>query len=275
MAYVRTRLGRWFFEERGTKRREGDAAIVLLHGLLFDGGMWRAQLEPLAALGRVVVLDGPGHGRSLEPPPPFSLEDHADALIDAFTELGIGRAVLVGLSWGGMVAMRVAIKHPSRVAAMALLDTSADAEPRVNVVKYRLFTSFARRFGLPLWFVKSQLARVMFGPRTLQERPELVAQFARQVNGYSRDGIARAAKAVVIKRVSVLEKLASVKAPTLVLCGRDDAATLPPNTEELAKRIAGAKLVWIEDAGHMSAIERPREVNAELIPFVSKHLAAT
>ena len=96
MAYVRTRLGRWFYEERGTAKREGDPPIVLLHGLLFDGGMWRKQVEPLTALGRVILIDGPGHGKS-ESPPRFSLEDHADALaIDAFGELKIPRAILVG-----------------------------------------------------------------------------------------------------------------------------------------------------------------------------------
>ncbi len=98
MPYVRTRLGRWFYEERGTPKREGDPAILLLHGLLFDGGMWRAQVERLSALGRVVIIDGPGHGKS-EAPPRFTLEDHADALaIDAFNELRVHKAVLVGHS---------------------------------------------------------------------------------------------------------------------------------------------------------------------------------
>src|SRR5690349_12906420 len=111
MAYVRTRLGRLFYEERGQARRPGDPAIVLLHGLLFDGGMWRDQIGPLAALGRVIVMDGPGHGKS-EPPPRFMLEEHADALIDAFSDMGIDRALVVGLSWGGMLGMRFALQHP-------------------------------------------------------------------------------------------------------------------------------------------------------------------
>ena len=86
MPYARTRLGRWFYEERGVARKKGDAAIVMWPSLLFDGGMWREQVEPLAALGRVIVFDPPGHGKS-EVPPPFSLEDNADALLDAFGEL--------------------------------------------------------------------------------------------------------------------------------------------------------------------------------------------
>src|SRR5207245_8797689 len=146
MAYVRTRLGRWFYEERGQAKREGDPTIVLLHGLLFDGGMWRKQIEPLSALGRVIVIDGPGHGKS-ESPPRFTLEDHADALaIDAFSELKIPKAILMGVSWGGMLSMRAAIQHPMRVAAMALIDTSAGPEPLANKIRYRAFIAFARRY---------------------------------------------------------------------------------------------------------------------------------
>jgi pimeloyl-ACP methyl ester carboxylesterase len=273
MAYVRTRLGRWFYEERGATKRKGDATIVLLHSLLCDAGMWKHQIEPLAALGRVVMFDGPGHGKSTELPPPFSLEDHADAMMDAFSELSIDRAVLVGLSWGGMLSMRIAIQHPKRAAALALLDTSADAELPKNVVKYRLFNSFARRFGLPTWFVDRQLAPLFFSDETIRERPELIERFARHTNGFSREGMARAAKAVVIKRVSILDKLSRIDAPTLVMCGRGDRATPPHRAEEITRGIRGAKLVWIERAGHLSALEEPDQVNAALVPFVRENLS--
>src|SRR6187431_2562857 len=142
MPYVATRLGRWYFEERGVdapgrRRTNGGAtrgngpdagAIVLCHGLLYDGSQWEPQIEALAPLGRLVVIDGPGHGKS-EVPPPFSLDDHTRAFVDALDTLGIGKATVVGLSWGGMLAMRLAIGHPMRVAALALIDSSAEAVP--------------------------------------------------------------------------------------------------------------------------------------------------
>jgi 3-oxoadipate enol-lactonase len=272
MAYVRTRLGRWFYEERGSTRREGDAAIVLLHGLLFDGGMWARQVEALSPIGRVVIFDGPGHGKSTELPPPFSLEDHADALTDAFGELRVERAVLVGLSWGGMLSMRMALKHAARVRALALLDTGADAEPPKNRVKYRLMISFARRYGMPKWLVHQQIAPLLFGPRTLRERPELEDRFASRTNGFARDALARAAKAVVVKRTSIVDALPRIAAPTLVIHGTDDRARPPADAEQIARGIPGARLEWIEDSGHMSAIERPDAVNAVLVPFVKQHV---
>jgi len=273
MAYVGTRLGRWFYVERGAPRHVGEPCIVLLHGLLFDGGMWDACVGPLAELGRVVVIDGPGHGKS-EVPPTFTLEDHAEALLDVFRELKIGRAVLVGLSWGGMLAMRVAIAHPTHVAAMALLDTSAEAEGLVEKIKYRAMVSMSRRLGLPRALVKREIAPLMFGPRTLRERPGLVDEVSRRVNEFSREGTARASLAVVVHRKSVLDKLPALQIPTLVVCGRDDAATVPARSEAIVAAIKGSRLVWIEESGHMSVLEQPDAVNAALVPFVREQLRA-
>jgi 3-oxoadipate enol-lactonase len=274
MPYVRTRLGRWFYEERGKAKREGDPAIVLLHGLLFDGGMWRAQVEPLSALGRVIIIDGPGHGKS-EAPPRFTLEDHADALaIDGFNELRVHKAVVCGLSWGGMIAMRAAIQHPMRISAIALLDTSAEGESLKDKIRYRAFIAFCRRYGVPRWFVDRELGAMMFGPKTLAARgDELLEGFTRTVNGYPRDGMARAALAVTVHRQDVTPKLRGVACPTLVICGRDDAATPPAKSRSLAAKIRDAKLEWIDGSGHMSAIEKPDDVNRVLVPFVKEQVA--
>ena len=269
--YVRTRLGRWFYEERGASDSPADPAIVLCHGLLFDGAMWDAQIGPLAELGRVLVIDGPGHGKS-EVPPPFSLDDHTRAFVDALDALAIDKAILVGLSWGGMLAMRVALDHPMRVTAMALLDTSAEEESFTSRAKYRVLNLFAKRFGMPRTLVARQLAPLLFGPQTLRERPELVERFRRDVGGFPRAGIARAAKAVVIQRESILDRLRSVSCPTLVVCGRDDAATPPARSQAIVARLPRATLEYIDECGHMCTIEQPERLNEKLVPFVRQHV---
>ncbi len=271
MAYVRTRLGRLFYVEQGRSRRATDPAIVLLHGLLFDGGMWNGQLEALAALGRVVVLDGPGHGKS-EPAPRFMLEDHADALFDAFGELGIRRAVVVGLSWGGMVGMRLALQHPAKVAALAVLDSNAEVEPIVKRVRYRAFVALHRRAGIPYSLFEREIAPLMFAPRTIRERPELIEASYRRASGFDRDGSARAALAVMAHRRNILGELGRIHVPMLVLCGSDDLATPPARSEAIARAVPGAKLVMLEGLGHMSALEDPAAVNAKLVPFVAQAL---
>jgi 3-oxoadipate enol-lactonase len=266
MPYVRTRLGRLFYEERGESRRGGDPAIVLLHGLLFDGGMWRGQVEPLSALGRVVVIDGPGHGKS-EPPPKFTMEEHADALLDTLGDLDIPRALLVGLSWGGMVAMRLALQHPARVAGLALLDTSAEADGRLKRLRYRAFVAMHRRIGMPYRLFRKEVAPLMFAEHTLRERPDLLETTYRRMMGFDREGVARASLAVVVHGASILEKLDRIRVPTLVMCGREDRATPPDKSENIARAIPGSRLVMLDDVGHMSTLEDPDAVNQHLLPF--------
>jgi pimeloyl-ACP methyl ester carboxylesterase len=69
-----------------------------------------------------------------------------------------------------------------------------------------------------------------------------------------------------------VDRLGAIKAPTLVVSGREDRVTPPSHSETIASHIAGARLEWIEGAGHMSAFERPEAVNAKLVPFVREHL---
>ena len=269
MAYVRTRLGRLFYEERGAEGAK--TAIVLLHGLLFDGGMWNGQVAPLAALGRVVVIDGPGHGRS-EPAPRFLLEDHADALFDAFGELGISRAVLLGLSWGGMVAIRMALQHPEHVAGLAVLDASAHPDTLANRLRYRAFIAMHRRVGFPRSLFDRELAPRLFSDRFATTHPEVLDAAYRRTMGFERAGLARAAIAVVIHGKDVRPLLGAIRAPTIVMCGSEDRSTPPSHSREIAQAIAGAELVVLDGLGHMSAIEDPGAVNASLLPFVQRCL---
>jgi 3-oxoadipate enol-lactonase len=94
------------------------------------------------------------------------------------------------------------------------------------------------------------------------------------VNGYPRDGMARASLAVVIHRKDILPRLGSIRVPTLVLCGREDRATEPEHSERIAAAIPGAKLVLIDGAGHITALEQPKAVNAALVPFVASQLGS-
>jgi pimeloyl-ACP methyl ester carboxylesterase len=169
--------------------------------------------------------------------------------------------------------MRLALRHPERVRALVLLDTNAEAEERLRRVKYRAFISFGRRFGIPKLLADAQLAPIYFAEGTRARQPELIDRWVRTVNGFSRDGIARASLAVV-HRKDILARLGSIRAPTVVLCGREDRATEPVHSERIAAAIQGAKLVLIDGAGHVSALEQPEAVNETLVPFVASQIGS-
>jgi 3-oxoadipate enol-lactonase len=268
--YAKTRLGRWYYEEHGSAR--GDTAIVMWPSLLCDGGMWDGQIDALSTLARVIVFDGPGHGKS-EAPPPFSLWENADAAVDALDVLGVQRAVWCGLSWGGMVGMRLSLAHADRVKALVLMDTNAHAETALNRAKYTLLAQLARPAGIPETVFLKAVAPLYFARRTMRDRPELVAEMYKRVAGWDPSTIARVVMAVAVRRDDIVGKLGAIRAPTLVIHGQDDRAIPLSRAQTITSKIEDAKLYTIPDAGHLSALEQPARVNALLVPFVSRHLS--
>jgi len=265
---VWTPLGRWSYTVHGQRRRPGDLDVLLLHALFLDSGSWRDQVEPLAELGRVVVLDMPGHGRS-EVPPPFDLARQADALAFALPAMDVRRAVCVGSSWGGTLAIHLALRHPACVAGLALLGSGAEAQARHRKARFRLLLGIVASFGLSPWLARTQIAPLMFAARSRRERPELVEAFVKSATAVPGEALIRAARAAAIEQPDVLGRLGSLAVPALVICGGADAGYQRAASERMARAIPGAKLEWVEGAGHLSQLERPEEVNRLLVPFVA------
>jgi pimeloyl-ACP methyl ester carboxylesterase len=269
---VQTPMGRWSYSVHGARRHPDDPDVLLLHGMFFDSSLWRYQLEALAQLGRVVALDMPGHGRS-EVPPPFDLPGQADVLAAALPAMEIRRAVWVGWSWGGVVALHVALRHPGAVAGLAVLGAFAEAQTRYRKAKYRLLSAIGRRFGLSPRLARSQLAPLMFSARARRERPELVDELVRSATSLTRGVAARVAKAVVIDQPDILGRLGTLVVPTLVLCGTEDRSAPPALSAHIARAIPGAELELLAGAGHAIPCERPDEVNRLLVPFVAARMS--
>jgi len=263
---VETKVGRLFVEVSG----EGPP-IVLWHSLLCDGGMWRAQVAALRDRFRLINVDAPGHGRSGPIRRGFSMGDCVDAAIAVMDAVGAERPGFAGLSWGGMVAMRLALRHPERVAALALLDTSARAEIAEKKLRYRVLLAIATTLG-PVESLMPQVEKLMFSDGYRAAHRETVMDFRRGVMRMDRDALGYSVRAVVIDRDDVTADLPEIDIPTLVMCGTEDRATPPLQSEVIAKLIPNARLVRIPGAGHLSALEQPDRVNGELAPFFDKHL---
>lgn len=242
--------------------------ILFLHGLLWSGEMFRAQIDALKGTHRCVALDFRGQGKSAVTRDGYDMDTLFADTVALIESLSLAPCHVVGLSMGGFVAMRLAARRPDLVRTLVLLETSADAEPAENVPKYRKLNFIARWLGLGL--VAGKVMPILFGKTFLADpaRAGLRAHWKQRLVGNHKIGITRAVTGV-IERKPVYDELAMVRCPALVMVGDEDTATVPAKADRIVAAIAGARLTTIPRAGHSSTIEEPAFVTAALTAFIA------
>lgn len=243
-----------------------EAALLLIHGFPLDHGMWAAQLRGLSPRVRVIAPDLRGFGRSEVTPGPLTMEQHADDLAALLDHLGIGGAVVAGLSMGGYIAFAFWRRHPQRVRALVLLDTRAEADSPQAKANRDATAAKVREAGVAA-VAREMLPRLLAPANLGNDRiagPAL-AMMARQPAA----GII-GALAGLRDRPDSRPILPTISVPTLVLVGEQDALTPPADAATMAASIPDARLVVIPQAGHLSPFENPRAVNASLRAFLGE-----
>jgi len=244
--------------------------ILFGHSLTFDSTMWNAQAPVLSERFRVLRIDLHGHGGSGAPAREFTLEDMADDIAACLDDLGIDRVGYVGHSMGGMVGMRFALRHGDRVAALALMNTSAEPDPdSVRDLFHKVNEGSRGKPSNPqtVQFVLS----LMFSHAFMSAQPEAVKPYERMLyEPPDPDGVYRAAHAV-IWRSNVLPDLNAITAPTLVITSGQDNST-PAHQGEAIVRVMGAEHHHLADAGHLSPVEAPAVVSEQLATHFGRHL---
>ncbi len=235
-----------------------DAPAVLLVGSLGSTlEMWDPQVPGLAERFRVVRYDTRGHGRSPVPPGPYVLDDLVDDAVALLDRLHIRRAHVVGLSLGGMTAMRLAAREPDRVERLALLSTAAQiADP----ASWTARAAVVRDGGTA--DVADAVVQRWFTAFLRLRQPDLVEHWRSVVSSTPPEGYASCCEAIA--GLDLLSDLARICAPTLVLGGEDDPATPPEQLRVIADAVPGARLVVLPQAAHLANLEQPVAVTALL-----------
>lgn len=260
--------------------------LVLMHG---GPGLDHVSLTPFRALGdrhTVVFYDHRGNGRSTGVPIESMTFDNLTADADALrAALGFDRWAVLGHSFGGHVALEYVLRYPDRVSRLILMDTAGDIrwsqERAAGILQRRGFdrktVAVARRFYngriaardfvrasmrlLPAYdhrFSLLRLAREMVeGGWRAEMRPEALIHGGRMMRGWT-----------------VMDRLAEIRVPTLVLAGRSDFLFPPESQALLAAGIPNARLHIVERAGHNPQTERPAETLAAVIGFLAAEPAS-
>lgn len=232
----------------------GRAPLLLVHGHPFDRSMWRPQFARFGTQRRLIAPDLRGYGKSTGAVDGWTA--FADDLARLLDVLRVPRAVVVGLSMGGQIALELHRRHPARVAGLLLADTTAASEPDPRV---RLAAA-ARllREGMDPYAVESLYGMVS---------PTAPAAVAEHVLTMMRDtdpAGAAAAQRARAHRPDYRPALAAVAVPAAVVVGTEDRFTPIADARTIADGIPGAELTVVDGAAHMPNLERPEVFDAAL-----------
>jgi len=243
------------FEDSG-----GDGPAVLFsHGFLMDHEMFAPQLEALAGEFRVITWDQRGSG----PTPaggPFTYWDSADDALGLLDHLGIDRAVLGGMSQGGFISLRAALRDSSRVRGLILIDTQAGLEDPAAVPAYDAMHDEWVANGPAN--VADAVAAIILGPGC--DPAPWLAKWA----ALPREGLTLSYRCLM-DRDDITARLGEIPCPAIVVHGAEDVAIQMARAEALRDGLTGCRdLVVVPGAGHAANLGRPDVVNPALLGFL-------
>ncbi len=245
-------------------RRTGEGPpVLLLHPLGVDRTFWD-DVAPRLTGAEVLTYDFPGHGETPVPEQPYTVEDLTDQAAALLADAGAVPADVVGVSLGGLVAQRLAACHPELVRRLVVVDAVAVYPPPLKQ-QWRDRAAATPVHGLEplveptlaLWFTADRLAAG--GPVVERVRRTFLAGDPR---GY-------AYACTALEEVDLTGVVGRISAPTLVVCGEDDAPPFTAAARELAATLPGARLVWLSPARHAGVLEQPEQFLQALTGFLA------
>lgn len=239
-------------------------AVLMLHGIGGSADSFAPQFDELGERLRLLAWDAPGYARSADPATSLTLDDYADAAAEVIREhCGDAGAHVLGMSWGGVIATRLALRHPGLVRSLVLgsstVGSGATAEGAAAM----------RARG-------DQLAELGSAEFAARRAPKLLSDMAAAEE--IRSAVTAMAEAIRLPGYRCAAEsmaatdhtadLPGIDIPTLVLCGDADTVTGLPAGQVLAGGIPGAVFVTVHGAGHLANQECPAAFNAWFESFI-------
>ena len=250
--------------------RHGEAGdpLLLIMGLGSPLEFWEFQTPVLARTHRVCVYDNRGVGKSDKPAGPYDVRTLARDAVAVLDACGFGRAHVVGLSMGGMIAQELAIRHSDRVGALVLAATYAKPDDQVRSSVAGGGAIDPRAIDGKQLF-KMMMSMVLSAEFIQRERDWLKSSRDRLLPNFSVEGFI-AQMAAVMAHDSTAE-LSRIEAPTLVLKPAADMLIPPRASDVLASAIAGAQLVTFDHGSHGFNVEQADKFNRAVLDFLQHH----
>ena len=240
--------------------------VVLLHGYPFNRSLWTEQVSALSNSYRVITPDLRGLGESDSRPGAATMDRMAQDVAELLDHLEVSRAVVGGLSMGGYVALAFYKQFPSRVRALILADTRAQADTEEG--KQTRFQQAEKALAEGMAGIADSMLPKLLTPETVSKRPEVVKRVRDMMLKTKPEGAAGALLGMA-ERDDQTPLLSQIACPALILVGREDPITPVADSDKMHREIAGSRLVVIDHAAHVSNLERTEQFNDELVRFLN------
>jgi 3-oxoadipate enol-lactonase len=250
----------------GLQGPEEADVVVLSNGIFMSTASWGFQVAALKEHFRVLTYDCRGMWQSDHPAGPYSMELHADDLAGLLSNLGISRAHIAGISYGGEVSMTFAIKYPQMTRTLILSSVVSQIDP--------LLRAIGESWAAPMRAGDAGMLFDVTLPYNFAEgyiRANSAIFTATRARYYEMDlkSIAELMSAFI--HLDLTPHLSRIIAPTLVMVGEEDNLKPRKYAEIIADHITGAELAVIPHAGHAVCLEQPGVFNDLMLGFILKH----
>jgi 3-oxoadipate enol-lactonase len=255
------------------ERTGSGAPVLLIMGLGLSGGAWWRTVPVLARRLEVITFDNRGVGRSHALLHAYTTEAMSDDAVSVLDAAGVDSAHVYGISLGGMVAQQLAIRHPERVRSLVLGATHAGG-PQLHWPDVEVLEFLRKRLRMrPEEGAWSSVA-FNYGDRCRREHPERIAEDIAQRLAHPFPEEAYRAQLWAAALHDCSGRLHRIRAPTLVVHGREDRMIPIENGRMLAERIPGARLIEVEQCGHLYPTEAPH-IDKAIREFMQSHTGST
>ncbi len=255
-----------YYELHGPENAD---VIVLSNGIFMSTASWAYQVAGLKNHFRVLVYDCRGMWKSDHPAGPYSMEQHADDLAGLLQALGIEKAHIAGISYGGEVSMTFALKYPEMVRSLIVSASVSQIDPLLMSIGQSWMGALQSRDAASLFTVTLPYN---FSERYIQENQAVLANSAKRYEQMDFASVSELMAAFL--KLNITGDLKKITSPTLVMVGEEDILKSRKYSEIIAREIPNSEFVIIPHAAHAVCLEKPGEFNSALIGFVLRHCEA-
>ena len=267
---VITRVGALAVRDTGPAGTQGQT-IVLWPSILADYRIYRHQVQAWKGRHRIIAIDGPGHGESGRSPGAVSMHDCGQALGEVLDALTISEpVVVVGTSWGGLVAGEFALSQPRRTLAVVMLNTPVIKAPDGPSLSDRFVVWGARWIHASAAY-RNGVAKAFFLPTTIERGDVVQEDFHHHLLRADGAALSQAVRSVLIDREPLADRMKGIKAPTLFVAGRQDAMYPVDALQRAAQALPNGHFE-ILDTAHISVVDDPLSVTELIDDFLQRQI---